>query len=162
MLASTWAIQAERQPCGRAAQKRRLSRFRRAGASEPHRVRRRGRGEDLRAPHAADPISRDARRQRRDCGRGCVQDGAHHKRRVLPRNKAARRGNGKKCARRTNFARLEPERAVLESKSYRRSSKLNSQSLHQYVISPRRRFRTPSGKKSTQCELFVHIYTSLL
>ena len=51
--------------------------------------------EDLRAPHAADPISRDARRQRRDCGRGCVQDGAHHKRRVLPRDKAARRGNGK-------------------------------------------------------------------
>ena len=50
---------------------------------------------DLRAPHAADPISRDARRQRRDCGRGCVQDGAHHKRRVLPRDKAARRGNGK-------------------------------------------------------------------
>lgn len=65
------------------------------GASEPHRVRRRGRGEDLRAPHAADPISRDARRQRRDCGRGCVQNGAHHKRRVLPRDKAARRGNGK-------------------------------------------------------------------
>ena len=69
----------------------------------------------------------------------------------------------KKCARRSNFARLEPERAVLESKSYRGSSKLKSQKASiNYVISPRRWFRTPSGKNQHSASFCSHLHLSSL
>ena len=69
----------------------------------------------------------------------------------------------KKCARRSNFARLEQERAVLELKSYRGSSKLKSQKASiNYVISPRRRFRTPSGKNQHSASFCSHLHLSSL